>query len=56
MTAFHVSLMILLLCVNDGSGCRAGIHNGYHIATLHILCILCIRAVELTRLINTLKN
>jgi len=29
MTVFHAGLMMLLLCVNDGSGCRAGLHNGY---------------------------
>ena len=28
MTIFHIGLMFILLCVNDGSGCRAGLHNG----------------------------
>jgi len=29
MTAFHVGLMIFMLCVSDGNSCRAGLHNGY---------------------------
>ena len=44
MTVFHITLMILLLCVDDGSSCRAGLHNGYdnssvNVAALHLLNI-----------------
>lgn len=28
MTVFHAILMFLTLCVADGNGCRAGLHNG----------------------------
>jgi len=52
MTVFHITLMILLLCVNDGSGCRAGLHNGYdydnssvNTAALHFLNIHCITEI-----------
>ena len=42
MTVFHFTMMVLLLGVKNGSGCRAGLHNGYDdcsatIATLHFL-------------------
>ena len=50
MTVFHITLMLLLLGVDDGSCCRAGFHNGYddssvNIAALTFLHIRCITEI-----------